>query len=166
MQALPFAHVSQTRHYISHITLRNSQTPSNVSIAKHYYIPQLAEIEATFAQAKELGAASAEEWTKGLHLGGQQRIEETIRWEQWEARGGLLKVNPRPQLKPIVLGPVSKENRSLITTNGANPDRSTPSSIARDRHRSPEPLMADKSSIVAPPTPSESRQSMRWQLNW
>lgn len=79
--------------------LRNATTPPTLQLAKHYYKPHLKEIRQRLADAKELGKPSAEEWFKGLEFEGKDRLNEVIRWEQWEARGGLKKVNPRPHLK-------------------------------------------------------------------
>ena len=89
-------------------------------MTKRYYKPDVEEIKRQFETAKELGVASAEEWTKGLAHQGQQCLEDTIRWEQWDSKGGLKNVNSRPSPKPI-LSNVRGETYS---------DRSTPQSMA------------------------------------
>lgn len=89
-------------------------------MAKCYYKPDVEEIKRQFETAKELGVASAEEWTKGLAHQGQQYLEDTIRWEQWDSKGGLKNMNSRPNPKAFVSS-VKVETSS---------DRSTPQSMA------------------------------------
>lgn len=89
-------------------------------MTKHYYKPDVDEIKRQFEIAKELGVASAEEWTKGLAHQGQQCLEDVIRWEQWDSKGGLKSVNLRPNPK-AVMSSVKGETYS---------DRSTPQSMA------------------------------------
>lgn len=48
-------------------------------------------------EVRVLGTATAEEWIKGLDLEGKDRLNDSARWEQWDAKGGLKKVNSRPQ---------------------------------------------------------------------
>ena len=89
-------------------------------MTKHYYKSDIEGIKRQFELAKELGVASAEEWTKGLAQRGQQCLEDIIRWEQWDSKGGLKSLTSRP-------------NTKAMTSNvkGETPsDRSTPLSIA------------------------------------
>ena len=81
-----------------------------------------------FEDVKALGSASAEEWIKGLASQGQERLEDNIRWEQWESRGGLKKVNSRYQPKPGPLDAVSSANRTALVKDERNSERSTPQS--------------------------------------
>lgn len=71
-------------------------------MTKRYYKPDVEEIKRQFESAKEFGVASAEEWTKGLAHQGQQCLEDIIRWEQWDSKGGLKKVNSRLNTKAII----------------------------------------------------------------
>ena len=89
-------------------------------MAKHYYKPDVKRIKRQFENAKELGAASAEEWTKGLAHQGQQCLEDTIRWEQWESKGGLKGLNSRSYPKTVISSAKSE----------FYPDQSTPQSMA------------------------------------
>ena len=80
--------------------MRNSTAlPTTLTLTKHYYKPHIETIKSEFKDARELSGASAEEWIKGLAQQGQQRIASTIPWEQYEAKGGLKKVNAPPQPK-------------------------------------------------------------------
>ena len=50
-------------------------------------------------EVRELGSASTEEWIKGLANEGKDRVTDAVRWEQWEVKGGLKKVNARPPVR-------------------------------------------------------------------
>lgn len=88
-------------NYIPNTLLRENAAPPSTRIVKRFYKPHVQQIKQKLDQVKELGAASADEWSKGLAEEGRERINDTVRWEQWEARGGLKKVNLRPQVKTI-----------------------------------------------------------------
>ena len=120
LQGLPFAFISETNHYIGHNVLRSVTTTPMLRMAKHYYKPDVQRIKRQFEAAKDLGAASAEEWTKGLAHRGQQCLEDTIRWEQWESKGGLKGLSSHPDSKAVVPG----------GKGGTYSDHSTPQSMA------------------------------------
>ena len=77
------------------MALRNAIPPADVQLTKHYYKFHVEEIRRQLQGAKELGSGSAEEWIKGLENEGQEKCNDAVRWEQWEAKGGLKKVNVR-----------------------------------------------------------------------
>ena len=89
-------------------------------MAKHYYRPDVKRIKRQFEAAKDLGVASAEERTKGFAHQGQQCLEDTLRWEQWESKGGLTSLNSYPNPKAVI--PSAK--------GGTYSDQSTPQSMA------------------------------------
>lgn len=89
-------------------------------MTKRYYKPDVEEIKRQLETAKELGVASAEEWTKGLAHRGQQYLEDIVRWEQWDCKGGLQYVNSRPNPKAVTSSAKSEPYS----------DRSTPQSMA------------------------------------
>ncbi|KAL8760868.1 MAG: hypothetical protein Q9184_002956 [Pyrenodesmia sp. 2 TL-2023] len=101
LPALPFAFVSSSLNYIPNTLLRESTAPPSSHIVKRFYKPDVRQIKRQLDDVQDLGAASADEWSKGLPAEGKDRINDAIRWEQWEAKGGLKKVNARPQAKPI-----------------------------------------------------------------
>ncbi|KAL8943550.1 MAG: hypothetical protein Q9216_001008 [Gyalolechia sp. 2 TL-2023] len=101
LPALPFAFVSSSMNYIPNTLLRETAAPPSTRIVKRFYKPHVQQIKQKLDRVKELGAASADEWSKGLAEEGRERINNAIRWEQWEAKGGLKKVNLRPQAKAI-----------------------------------------------------------------
>ena len=102
LQGLPFALISETCHYIGQNVLRSITAPPMLRMTKRYYKPDIEEIKRQFESAKELGVASAEEWTKGLAHRGQQCLEDIIRWEQWDSKGGLKKVISRLNTKAVI----------------------------------------------------------------
>ncbi|MCJ1403945.1 hypothetical protein MMC11_007168 [Xylographa trunciseda] len=99
LQALPFAFISQSEHFVASIALRNANPPLDVQLTKHYYKFHVEEIKRQLRGAEELGSGSAEEWMKGLKNEGQEKCNDAARWEQWEVKGGLKKVNIRPNSK-------------------------------------------------------------------
>lgn len=84
------------------MALRSVAPPPEVQLTKHYYKPHIEEIKRQFDHVKDLGSASAEEWIKGLDSEGKARSSDAARWEQWEAKGGLKKVNARPNGRSAV----------------------------------------------------------------
>ncbi len=99
-------------------------------MTKHYYKPHIREIMRQFDDVKDLGPASAEEWIKGLDGEGKERLNDAIRWEQWEARGGLKKVNQRPHLKALATnGPTNAVSNTVNTKGEMQSERSTPQSL-------------------------------------
>ena len=160
LHALPFAFVSESNHYIAHNILRNLAAPPSVSLTKRYYKPHIEKIKRQFEEARELGTASAEEWTKGLASQGQERLEDLIRWEQWESRGGLKKVNIRPQPK----APINVGNK--IVKVESHSDRSTPQSMVfpsrfEGDQASPVPFTSIDSSHFAP---GASTRTYNWNF--
>lgn len=89
-------------------------------MTKFYYKPDVEEIKRQYEIAKELGAASVEEWTKGLAHQGQQCLEDIIRWEQWDSKGGLKTMTSRPNSKAT----------ASIAKGEASSEQSTPQSLA------------------------------------
>lgn len=121
--------MSKDNHYIGHNLLRNQATPPSLQLTKHFYIPTIDRLKHNFEDVKALGSASAEEWIKGLASQGQESLEDIIRWEQWESKGGLRKVNSRPNPKQVPLGAVPIGKKSVFFKDDTNLDRSTPQSM-------------------------------------
>lgn len=92
MAALPFVFLTNELHILSPATLQSGQHPASIQITKHFYQTQVDEIKNEFDSVKAMGAATAEEWVKGLDNRGKERKNDAARWERWEASGGLLKM--------------------------------------------------------------------------
>ena len=114
LPALPCAFVSQTENFVTSAALRNTTPPSEVQLNKHYYKPHVEQIKRQFQEAKELGSASAEEWVKGLESEGREKCIDAARWELWEAKGWLRKINLPPKSKA---GSSITRPESSITTS-------------------------------------------------
>ena len=99
LSALPFAFVTATNHFVSSAALQGMAHLPPLRMEKHYYKLHIEDIKKRLGEAKALGGASVEEWTKGLPSEGKERRDDAIRWEQWEARGGLKKVNAKAPAK-------------------------------------------------------------------
>ena len=98
-----------------------------LKMEKHYYKPHIEDIKRRLDEARSLGAASAEEWCKGLDAEGNARIDDATRWEQWEFKGGLKKINLRPPPKALA-EPVASRNgiNSLPSKGEVHSGKSTP----------------------------------------
>ena len=82
---LPFAVFTPSLNYVTTTTLRQNQPPANLSLTKHYFLPQVQALEAGMAAARALGQATIEEWYKGLEQRGKSQMSDAVRFEQWEA---------------------------------------------------------------------------------
>lgn len=82
-------------------------------MVKRYYKLHVRNIKQQLEEVRELGTASADEWSKGLAEEGKERIADAVRWEQWEAKGGLKKVNMRPQTKATVPWTIKADTPNL-----------------------------------------------------
>ena len=119
-----------------------------LKMEKHYYKPHIEDIKGRLTEAKALGAPSVEEWMKGLPSEGKERLDDAVRWEQWEARGGLKRVNAKAPTKPSTPA-ISRIGPAHHGKPDAFPDRSTPQNI---------PLPAKPSvdsNVMVPPTPAD-----------
>jgi hypothetical protein len=89
LPALPFAFLTPTLNYVASITLRSEPPPTGLQLTKWYFGPQVDEMKAKLDEVKELGAATAEEWAKGLEKDGKEKAADVARWEHWESAGGF-----------------------------------------------------------------------------
>lgn len=128
LPALPFAFISSSNNYITNTVLRTTAPPSQLQLTKHYYKPHIRDIKQRLEGARELGSASADEWIKGLDGEGQDRLNEAVRWEQWEAKGGLKKVL-RPLRATTIPAHSTTGNKLSNAKNGTQSDRSTPQGV-------------------------------------
>ncbi|KAL8690691.1 MAG: hypothetical protein Q9218_003918 [Villophora microphyllina] len=113
LPALPYAFVSDSLNYVPISLLRESTATPPMQIGKRFYKLHVQNIKKQLDDVRELGAASADEWGKGLAEEGKERINDAIRWEQWESKGGLRKVNARPQAKATPTSTISSAPLSL-----------------------------------------------------
>lgn len=128
--ALPFAFISSSNNYIPSTVLRGTTPPPTLKLTKHYYKPHVKDVMLRLENARELGNASTDEWIKGLDSEGKDRLNETVRWEQWDAKGGLKKVNLRSHPKSATTQGSNFNGTKASNTKGGTPsDRSTPQCI-------------------------------------
>ena len=95
---------------------------------KHYYKPHIEDIKRRLSEARALGAV--EEWMKGLSSEGKERNDDAVRWEQWEARGGLKKVNAKAPVKQLSTPAISKSGPTILHHKAEDhSNRSTPQNL-------------------------------------
>jgi hypothetical protein len=88
--ALPFIFFTNEYHVLPPHTLQSGQPPSTIQITKRFLNAQTEAIKEEFESARCLGAATAEEWLKGLEERGKEKKADGARWERWESTGGVL----------------------------------------------------------------------------
>ena len=134
LEGIPFALVSADSNYIKHHLAPNFTASPALGWKKYYYKPMVHEIKKEFDEARALGSASAAEWIKGLAGRGQKCLEEIIRWEQWESKGGLKKVNARHSSRSGISAAMSIRKVRISPKDEHRSDSSTPqSAIAPQR---------------------------------
>lgn len=87
--ALPFVFVTQDLNVISPATMERSQTPPSTSLTKIFWSQHAEALKQEFFSVKSMGAATVEEWLKGLEGRGHECRSDALRWENWAASGGL-----------------------------------------------------------------------------
>lgn len=98
-----------------------------LKMEKHYYKPHIEDMKNRLNEARSLGPASTEEWIKGLEAEGKTRIDDSTRWEQWEYKGGLKKINLRPPPKALPEPLAARDGITGSYVKGEiHSDRSTP----------------------------------------
>jgi hypothetical protein len=134
IEALPSIFLTQSNNCVSESTLQKSITPSDVGIRKVYFNPHIKAIQAQFEEVKELGEGPVGEWKKGLELERMRRVQDAARWEQWELKGNLEKVNARPGRRPAPITGVGQTTTShavsgkSVGTNGFHNSVTSPQS--------------------------------------
>ena len=91
--ALPFVFVTNELHVLPVATLQNGPSPPSIVITKNYFKPHVEEIKREFSEVQTMGAATAEEWVKGLEDRGKERKNDAARWERWDASGGVARMH-------------------------------------------------------------------------
>lgn len=92
MPALPFVFFTNELHILPPATLQNGQPPSTIQITKHFFQRQIEELNSEFSEVQSMGAATAEEWIKGLDERGKEQRNDAGRWEKWQASGGVARM--------------------------------------------------------------------------
>ena len=86
-------------HYLNIAALGDSERPPFLQFDKYYYKAHINLIKVYFEQVKALGEGSTEEWLKGLPVQANAQLADYTRFEKWELKGGLKKVNHRSPSK-------------------------------------------------------------------
>lgn len=100
--------------------MERSQAPPNISLTKLFWSEHVEALKQEFFNVKAMGAATAEEWLKGLEGRGLERRNDALRWENWAAANGLSQMSNllypgyRPSV-PVPLG-VATGPRTTVGT--------------------------------------------------
>ena len=120
MAALPFIFLTTELHVVASTTLQQGQPPTNMQISKYFFKPHVEEIKQEFFKVKALGSGTAEEWIKGLDNRGKDKRLDLVRWERWEASGGLHRMRNE---EPVDLHEITaKTDSNLPATIPMRPD--------------------------------------------
>ncbi|MCJ1308839.1 hypothetical protein MMC25_002494 [Agyrium rufum] len=108
-------------HLVASNILRSQSQPGDIQLTKVFYKPQIEVMKNRVQHViREVGTAAADEWIKGLDKEGRSKAEDVLRWENWEAKGGLEKVNARPQpRKPSAAAKRTSKSVNLGTNTDA-----------------------------------------------
>jgi len=121
MAALPFIFLTNEMHVLSLTTLQIGPPPPTIQITKNFFQPQIEDIKREFLDVEAMGSATAEEWLKGLDDRGKERRNDSIRWERWEASGGVTRMHIT-ELQGSSNATVQPINGTLpISTPGSTP---------------------------------------------
>ncbi|KAL2066599.1 hypothetical protein VTL71DRAFT_2670 [Oculimacula yallundae] len=148
MAALPFVFLTNELHVLSSAVLQNGQQPSSLQITKHYLNSHVDEIKKEFADVKDMGTATAEEWLKGLERRGKERRTDATRWERWEANGGIAKMlGQGTQAR-------NPDNPAALSIPSSTMPRPTNSSLPP--HPGNNPLFSTHQTSHLPPLPTQN----------
>ena len=154
LPALPFAFFTSTLDYVSPITVQANSPPPDITLSKFYYQDHLDAIKRKFEDVRALGGSTAEEWFKGLEGTGKDMLADALRWERWDAEGGISRVQAFRVAKPEVLP-------NLISFPEAQASAVVPPSISvpvQSNHafQPAVSFFAGSQPMAAPPVPSQA----------
>jgi hypothetical protein len=95
LAALPFIFFTNELHVLpAHILqLQSEHQQQTVQITKRFLNSHLEDMKKEFDNVKILGAATAEEWLKGLEERGKEKKADAARWKRWESTGGVARMS-------------------------------------------------------------------------
>lgn len=84
---LAFAYFTADMKYVRSISL-----PTNEAVSKHFYTPQVKDIQRRFQEVSSFDASIAQDWLKNLEMHCMRVLVRAAEWEQWETNGGLMRL--------------------------------------------------------------------------
>ena len=103
--------MTSSNHYLNIAALGDNRRPPSLSFDKFYLKSHIETIKTYFEEVKTLGEGSTEEWLKGLPDRGNALLADYTRFENWESKGGLRKVNTRSPSKSNSMSESMKSNQ-------------------------------------------------------
>lgn len=92
LPALPFILLTRTLHVLPIASPDQDSPPSEVQITKLFLKSDVDLLERHFTEVKDLGSGTVDEWLKGLSGQGKDLRQQALKWEKWEASGGVAKM--------------------------------------------------------------------------
>ncbi|KAI0012887.1 hypothetical protein F4779DRAFT_505253 [Xylariaceae sp. FL0662B] len=123
--ALPFALITDKMHIASLDTLQRSQICPELQVSKVYLCEHVESLKQEFLSVKSMGAATTEEWLKGLEARGKERLNDAMRWEKWASAGGIVQMQ-------TLLSP--KSTRDVVASSDTGPVLTEASSLTDRSH--------------------------------
>jgi hypothetical protein len=107
ISALPFVYLTNELHVIpsATISLGTAEYPVGIQITKCFLRQHVKELQREFIEEKDMESAVTEEWLEKLHTRSRARVDDTARWERWQASGGLARLRA---LQNVETQPVQK----------------------------------------------------------
>ena len=98
LPALNFCFITDSLNIVSATSLQNADKKVQPT-QKYYFKRDVEQILEQFEITRQYGRGSVDEWVKGLDAKRKADAQDFTRWENWEAKGGLKRVNARPNQK-------------------------------------------------------------------
>ena len=98
ISALNPCFITAAQDFISSTTLQSAENPPP-GLTKYYFKPRIDLLLKEFDNLKQYGQSTVEEWMRSLIAKKETEESDVVRWEQWETKGGLRKVNVRHHIK-------------------------------------------------------------------
>ena len=109
LRTLPFTLISNNiEQLVSHSEFHSSKVSSMQELTRCYLNSHVESLKQQFKDFISNGQASSQDLANDRDRRSQNWLNDVMRWEQWEARGGLKKVNARPKRPNTSNGNISK----------------------------------------------------------
>ncbi|KAH6619876.1 hypothetical protein B0J18DRAFT_445923 [Chaetomium sp. MPI-SDFR-AT-0129] len=143
--ALSFIFLTQERDVFSAAAVEQTPLPDGLSGTKLFLKADVENLQEEFSRVQEMGQGTISEWLKGLTSRGSDAQHQPVKWERWEASGGVSKM--RSVLYPgfTARAPTSLPPKPLLNPNLAQ--STTPGRHERTAEEAAEIKAARKAEI-------------------
>lgn len=81
--------MTSEHHVVKSTAIELGQRPPDLQITKFFWSSDIEELKQEFTLVRNMGQGAAEEWLKGLEGRAADRRYDSLKWEKWEASGGI-----------------------------------------------------------------------------